>query len=275
LVEACLAESPAATRSISQSYPATVTTGLMAAAALTEALGQRPRFMVAAGYSLGYFTALVLAGALSPADAMRLVVVRAVAMRDAAARRPGVMALVPGVGAAALRDRASDRPAGLGEVVVGCVNAADSAVLSGDRDAVVWIAGSLIAEGHEVKPVATGLAAHSPLMRPAQDEFNAHLDPLRMRPPHAPVLLNSDGTACGDPVRLADELRTQLVTPVRWDLCQATLAGLGLDQLVDLGPGAMMAKFSAGAAPAICLNAAAPFDVEVSRLRRDSDGSRS
>jgi [acyl-carrier-protein] S-malonyltransferase len=180
-------------------------------------------------------------------------------MQSAAQRRPGVMALVEAAEVETVRQRLRARPAGRGEAVIGCFNGDSSVVQSGQREAVGWVARSLRADGAQVRAVSAGLAAHSPLMREAQDEFNVHLSDVEIAEPAVPVLLNSDGTGCVQPDRIKAELRSQLVTPVRWDSCRATLAALRPDRLIDVGPGAMMAKFSATVAPAVCLNATVSF----------------
>jgi [acyl-carrier-protein] S-malonyltransferase len=267
LVDGCLSDSPAHTRTIEQSYPATVATGLLAEAALVEEVGRRPGYAVAGGYSLGLFTALAVAGALAVADTIALVAARARLMQRAADQRAGAMVLVTGPAIGAVREEVDACPAALGRVVIACVNSPSAVMLSGDQAAVARVAGRLAGDGTEVKAARTGVASHSPLMRGAQDELNACLALVSIVEPERPVLLNSDGGTTTDPGRIRDELRIHLVTPVRWDLCARTLAEIRPDVIVDTGPGSMMARLTEGIAPAIILNAAAPLADVVASLR--------
>jgi [acyl-carrier-protein] S-malonyltransferase len=273
LVDGCLSDLPAHTRTIGQSYPATVAIGLLAEAALVEELGRRPGYAVTGGYSLGLFTALAVAGALAVADTISLVVARARLMQRAADQRAGTMVLVTGPAIGTVREEVDACPAELGRVVIACVNSPSAVMLSGDQAAVARVAGRLAGAGTEVKAARTGVASHSPLMRGAQDELNACLDQVSIVEPELPVLLNSDGGATTDPARIRDELRIHLVTPVRWDLCARTLAEVRPDLIVDTGPGGMMARLTEGIAPAVLLNAAAPLADAVACLRTSEESN--
>ena len=268
LHQACVADSFEAINKISRNYPAIVASGLLAARAAEQELGRPLPAVVFGGYSLGHFTALALSGALDPVDAIALVAVRARLMHEAAVRRPGEMLLVSGVLAGELADLVEAGPRDAGPLVVACRNSTDSTALSGTGRAIAWARDRLRDRNVRVKRLSAGVAAHSPLMADAQDHFSACLQEVTFGAPHVPVLLNSTGEACADPERIKTELMTQLTTPVRWDLCRETIECLGVDAVVDVGPGTMMANFCTGIAPAIHLNAGEPLAVALgARLR--------
>jgi [acyl-carrier-protein] S-malonyltransferase len=239
---ACLEDGFAAVRRIAWNYPAIVAAGLTAMRAARDPLGASPALAMAAGYSLGHFTALGLSGALDPVELIPLVAIRAQLMQAAEEQRPGAMILVRGGGQEA-DDVVSRCPAALAPLVVACRNSAESTAVSGTRDAVAWAAGELARRGCAVKKVSSGVAAHSPLMEPAQRAFARILERVSFSRPAFPVVLNSDGTACSDPDRIKAELMLHLTATVRWDLCLQTMQRRGVGLIVDVGPGATMAAF--------------------------------
>jgi [acyl-carrier-protein] S-malonyltransferase len=198
------------------------------------------RVAAAAGHSLGEYSAYVAAGALSGAEAARLVRRRGELMRDAGAVRPGTMAAVMGLGAdqvAALCREASGQD---GVVVAANLNAPDQVVVSGDP-AAVQRAGELLraAGAKRVIPLKVSGAFHSPLMEPAAQEFAEALNAVPLARPAFPVVAN----ASAEPVRESDLARrlldAQLTSPVRWVDSVRKLAALAGEDatFVEIGPG--------------------------------------
>ena len=222
---------------------------LLVEVTLAAALGTAGLEIVgAAGHSVGEYAALVAAGALAPAAAMSLVVARGRAM---AAMREGTMAALLGADeelAEAVCAEAS--AAGLGPVVVANLNAPGQVVLSGTMAAVEEA--SRLARERGAKravPLRVSGAFHSPLMAEAAAAFGAELDRAPLSSTDIPVVCNVDGAALQDAEGLRSRLERQLVSPVRWTDCVATLIGLGAEALVEVGPGGVLTGLARRIAP--------------------------
>ncbi|MBH5335053.1 ACP S-malonyltransferase [Streptomyces pactum] len=191
-----------------------------------------------AGHSLGEYTALYAAGAVTLADAARLVAARGRAMREAAEGAPGTMAAVvrmdaPTAGELAERVRGEGR-----DVWLANINAPGAVVVSGTPEGVEALAELAPEAGGKVIRIPVGGAFHSPLMAPAADQLESALKSVEFSAEHTPVVANVDARpyTTGD-VWPALELR-QLTSPVRWEESVRTLAGeLGCTRFVELGPG--------------------------------------
>ena len=186
-----------------------------------------------AGHSLGEYTALVAAGVLTPEDGARLVSSRACAMQVAADATPGTMAAVLGL-EPHLVEQVCDRIEG---AWTANDNAPGQVVIAGTA-AGVAAAGVAAKElgAKRVLPLAVGGAFHSPLMAPARARLDAALARAPWASAQLPVVANVDATA--HTRGWARLLSAQLVAPVRWRQSLLTLAGLGVDRFVELGPGA-------------------------------------
>jgi [acyl-carrier-protein] S-malonyltransferase len=201
-----------------------------------------------AGHSVGEYAALVAAGALDAVEAMGLVVERGRAM---AAMRAGGMAALLGaelaVAEAVCREVAES---GAGVVVVANVNAPGQVVLSGDTAALEAAVALARERGvRRAMPLKVSGAFHSPLMEPAAERFGALLDAAALRDAALPVACNVDGAAVRDAAGLRRRLRRQLTAPVRWVDCVQTLVGLGVDALVEVGPGSVLSALARRIAP--------------------------
>lgn len=185
-----------------------------------------------AGHSLGEYTALLAAGALDLEGAARLVDARGAAMAHATAVNPGTMAAVLGLDWEAV-GTALD---GIEAVWPANDNAPGQVVVAGTAAGVEAATAAATAAGaRRVLALRVGGAFHSPLMAPAQDRLDAALAEARLSAPRVPVVANVDATAHTD--GLAGLLSTQLVSPVRWRPTLLTLAGMGVDRTLELGPG--------------------------------------
>jgi [acyl-carrier-protein] S-malonyltransferase len=200
--------------------------------------GRRLPVRIAAGHSLGEFSAYVAAGTLEFADAVRAVRRRGELMFASGEARPGSMAAVLGLDDAAVEEacRAASRP---GSVVVPAnFNAPGQIVVSGDRDAVARAGDRLKEAGAKrVLPLNVSGAFHSPLMEVAEAGLREHLEGIVFRSPAFPVVSN----AAARPVSEADEARrlivAQLTSPVRWVASVRAMIDTGVRRYLELGPG--------------------------------------
>ena len=191
---------------------------------------------VVAGHSLGELTALAVAGVLSTEDAVMLVGERGAAMQAAADAAPGTMAAVLG-----LEDEAVEQVcAGLDDVWPANYNAPAHVVVSGTVEAVA-AAGPVLkdAGARRVLPLPVGGAFHTPLMAPARARLDVALLEVAYARPALPVL--SGVTAREYAPEVADTLSRQLTAPVRWRQLVEQLPSYGVDTVVEVGPGGVLA----------------------------------
>ena len=196
-----------------------------------------------AGHSLGEFAALVAAGALTLADALRIVVVRGGAMQRASEARPGTMSALLGVGADdghALCDEAR----GDGVLVIANENSPVQVVASGDVAAIERL--EALAKERKVRAIRLQVAGafHSALMEPAVEELSSALDEATFSTPAFPVAHNLTGELVADPDELRALAKRHVVSPVRWEACVRTLAGAGASTFVEAGPGDVLTKLA-------------------------------
>ncbi|HUP36127.1 MAG TPA: ACP S-malonyltransferase [Candidatus Limnocylindria bacterium] len=217
--------------------PAVLTASVAAAAALAER-GVTPG--LAAGHSLGEYSALVVAGALRFADAVRLVRRRGEFMQEAVPVGTGAMAALLGVELAAVEQLCAE--AAQGEVVgVANINSPGQIVIAGHRAAVERAGAAAAARGGR-KSVMLPVSApfHCALMKPAADRLVAELERVAVSDPRIPVIRNVDGGV----TRTADEVKPfliqQVASPVRWTACVERLAREGATSFVEVGPGRVL-----------------------------------
>ena len=219
--------------------PALYTHSLATDAAL-RARGIRPD--VAAGHSLGEWSALAATGAVSFADGLRAVRRRGELMAQAGTVRAGAMSAVLGLGAAALEAACREATAaGEGEAVPANYNDAGQIVISGDAAAVAR-AGALctVAGAKRVVPLPVSGAFHSPLMAFARDGLAETLAGLAISAPSCPVVLNVTAEPCSDPDEIRARLLEQLTAPVRWMQSVERMAAMGATRYVEVGTGAVL-----------------------------------
>ncbi len=195
---------------------------------------------VAAGHSLGEYSALVAAGSLDFAEALALVRLRGQAMQRAVPAGEGSMAALRGVSRADAEALCADVRAALpGRVVsLAAVNSPDQIVLAGHIDA---LDAAVVAAGEAGARAATRLNVSAPfhceLLSPAAEELAAALADARISPPRFPVLHNIDAAPTDDPERIRQNLVDQVRRPVLWlDTVQRMLAG-GVERVIEVGPG--------------------------------------
>ena len=231
-------EGPAADLALTvNTQPAVLTTSVAAAAALAER-GVIPG--LAAGHSLGEYSALVVAGALRFAEAVRLVRRRGEFMQEAVPAGAGAMAALLGVELATAEQVCAE--AAQGEVVgVANINSPGQIVIAGHRTAVERAVTAAAARGGK-KSVLLPVSApfHCALMKPAADRLAVELERVTVSDPRLPVIRNVDGGV----TRTADEVRPflvkQVASPVLWTDCVERLAREGATGFLEVGPGRVL-----------------------------------
>ena len=221
--------------------PALLTTSIAVLRALEEAVDQHgltlPQPMFCAGHSLGEYSALVAAGALDFADALRLVRERGRLMQQAGEAQPGGMAALIGADDAKAEAVVADLPG----VQVANFNAPGQIIVSGAAEGIARLAEVAKAHGvRKVIPLAVSIAAHSALMGSVVDEFRAAVEATPMQPPRMPVIGNVHARPLGDVAAVRRELVDQLTASVRWTAGVEYMAAHGVTRFIELGPGAVL-----------------------------------
>lgn len=217
--------------------PAVLTVSAMAWA-VVHAHGMHPDFV--AGHSLGEYTALMAAGSLTYADALRAVRRRGELMQEAVAVGAGAMAAILGLSPEAVEEIC--REAAQGEVVqVANLNAPMQTVVSGHAAAVNGAAAAARARGAKrVQLLSVSAPFHSSLMRPIAEEFTGVLKGLEIRDPQVPFIANRDAEPKRTAAEVIQSLIEQLDHPVRWVEVIQCLIGDGVKTFIELGPGKVL-----------------------------------
>ena len=202
-------------------------------------LGDEFEPAMVAGHSLGEFSALVAAGALSFEDGLKLVYARALAMQKACEAAPSTMAAVIGLDDKTIEDICAETTAeGNGVVVAANYNCTSQLVISGNIEAVNAACDKLKAAGAKralVLPV--GGAFHSPLMQPAQEELQKAIESTEFHTPRCPIYQNVDAQAHTDAAEIKANLIAQLTASVRWTYEVQNMIAAGATEFIECGPG--------------------------------------
>lgn len=224
-----------------------------------ERVGLAPA--LAAGHSLGEYTALAAVGALSFEEAVRIVTIRGEAMNDASDRNPGTMHALLGIeddDADAACRRAD------GDAWVANYNAPGQVVIAGNPEALAR-AGAAAKElgAKRILPLPVGGAFHTPYMAPARDRLRDAVAAATLRDPEVPIYANIDArphTAAAD---WASLLSAQLVSPVRWRQSVQQMADAGASTFIELGPGGVLTGLIKRIVPdARAVSVAVPDDID-------------
>jgi len=221
--------------------PVMLTAGIACYRAWRAEGGAEPSAM--AGHSLGEYTALVAAGALTLADALPLVRFRAQAMQQAVPVGTGAMAAILGLDAESVRAGCAEAAAASGEVCE-AVNFNDpkQTVIAGSKAGVER--GCEVLKGKGAKralPLPVSAPFHSSLMRPAAERLREKLAGVAIAVPHVPVVNNVDVAVQSDAAAIRDALYRQAFGPVRWVEVVQALRARGLTHLIECGPGKVLA----------------------------------
>lgn len=200
--------------------------------------GVRPGFV--AGHSLGEYSALVAAGSLTLADAVRLVERRGQLMQEAVPAGQGGMAAILGLDDETVRAACGE--AAQGEVVSAVnFNAPGQVVIAGAAAAVARAIDACKARGAKrAMALPVSVPSHCDLMRPAAEKFAANVSGLAWQAPQIAIVQNTSAAVPADVETLQRDLLAQLYSPVRWVESIVTLAGLGVTELVECGPGKVL-----------------------------------
>ncbi len=205
---------------------------------LAAAMGDAFAPDMVAGHSLGEFSALVAAGALSFEDGLRLVSKRAMAMQRACEINPSTMAAV-----LALPDETVEKVCAEteGVVVAANYNCPGQLVISGSVESVDKACEALKAAGAKrAMRLAVGGAFHSPLMEPAREELEKAIREAEIVAPRCPVYQNVDAMPHTDPAQIKRNLIAQLTAPVRWTQSVRRMVADGATSFTELGPGKVL-----------------------------------
>jgi len=205
---------------------------------LAKVLGDEFKPEMTAGHSLGEFSALVAAGALSFDDGLRLVSKRALAMQKACEAQASTMAAIVGLDDQSVEQVCKETE---GIVVAANYNCPGQLVISGAVDAVNSACEALKAKGAKralVLPV--GGAFHSPLMEPAREELAQAIENTNFKQPVCPIYQNVDAQPQTDPVKIKHNLIAQLTGPVRWTQTVENMIADGALSFTELGPGKVL-----------------------------------
>ena len=205
---------------------------------LARSLGDAFKPDMAAGHSLGEFSALVAAGALGFEDGLKLVSKRAMAMQKACEQNPSTMAAI-----IALPDEKVEEICASvdGVVVPANYNCPGQLVISGTNEAIDEACAKLTAAGAKrALKLNVGGAFHSPLMEPARVELEAAIAAAPFAKPVCPVYQNVDAKPHTDPAEIRANLIAQLTSPVRWTQIVQNMLADGATSFTELGPGSVL-----------------------------------
>ena len=220
---------------------------------LAKSLGADFAPDMVAGHSLGEFSALVSAGALSFEDGLRLVAARAQAMQKACEAKPSTMAAVLG-----LSDEMVEQVcAGISEGIVVCANynCPGQLVISGEEEAIDKACELLKEAGAKrALRLKVGGAFHSPLMEPARAELAAAIEATTFSEPICPVYQNVNALPQTEAAAIKANLVAQLTAPVRWTQTVLNMVADGADSFTEVGPGAVLQGLAKKIAPEAATN---------------------
>ncbi len=200
---------------------------------LANVLGVKPDAV--AGHSLGEFSALVVSGAVSFEDGLRLVSKRAMAMQKCCENRPGSMAAILGLDDAVVEQACADID---GVVVAANYNCPGQLVISGADEAVDAACARLKEAGaRRALRLPVGGAFHSPMMEDARAELEQAIAEVEFHTPVCPIYQNVDAQPQTDPEKIKANLIAQLTAPVRWTQIVRNMLADGVTEFTELGPG--------------------------------------
>jgi [acyl-carrier-protein] S-malonyltransferase len=217
--------------------PAMVTAGYAAYRAWRALGGPQPE--VVAGHSLGEYTALVAAGALTFKDCLPLVRFRAQSMQEAVPEGKGAMAAILNLDDDKVRAACAE--AG-GEVQAVNFNAPGQVVIAGEKEAVARAIEACKARGAKrAMPLPVSAPFHSTLMRPAGEKLQGYLEKVALAAPAMPLINNVDVGVADEPAKIRDALVRQAASPVRWVETIRRMRDMGVTHVMECGPGKVLA----------------------------------
>ena len=237
-----IAEGPAEALSLTtNTQPVMLTAAVAFYRAWLAAGGPTPKVM--AGHSLGEYSALVASGVITFKDAVPLVRFRAEVMQSAVPVGTGGMAAILGLDDATVIKVCAEASAVSGGVVEAVnFNAPGQVVIAGSSHAVTQACELLKAAGAKrALPLPVSAPFHSSLLQPASEKLKGYLANIEFKAPTIPVINNVDVEILNDPIAIKDALVRQAAKPVRWQETIQAMAGQGITQVVECGPGKVLA----------------------------------
>ena len=217
--------------------PAITAVSLAAYKALEEVQGTAPDIAMVAGHSLGEYSSLAVAGALSIADTARLVVERGRLMQHACDERPGGMAALLGIDELTVEEICSETG-----TYISNINTDDQMIVSGDHMALAKAIDLAAARGaRKCVPLPVGGAFHSGLMEPARPGLMEVIDSLDWHDPTVPVIANCDARSITTADEIKKELGMQIMSCVRWSDSIRFMLDNGVRDFVEVGQGRVLA----------------------------------
>jgi len=205
---------------------------------LSKVMGSRFKPDCVAGHSLGEFSALVAAGALSFESGLRLVHERALAMQEACDEIPGTMAAVLGLDDYIIESICNKTE---GVVVAANYNCPGQLVISGEKQAIEMACDAMRQAGAKrALPLPVGGAFHSPLMEPAKTKLASAIEATVIQNPICPVYQNVVAIGVHDAVTIKENLIAQLTAPVRWTQSVKQMFTDGVSSFTEVGPGKVL-----------------------------------
>ena len=194
-----------------------------------------------AGHSLGEFSALTAAGALSFDDGLRLVYARAMAMQKACEAAPSTMAAIINLPDETIEQICAEISHEGHIVVPANFNSPGQVVISGNVEAIQEACAKMKEAGAKrALPLSVGGAFHSPLMEPARLELATAIEAAPVNAPVCPVYQNVDALPHTDPAEIKANLLKQLTSPVRWTQSVKNMIADGMTEYVECGPGTVL-----------------------------------
>jgi [acyl-carrier-protein] S-malonyltransferase len=205
---------------------------------LAKVIGDELRPEMVAGHSLGEFSALVAAGALSFEDGLQLVYKRALAMQKAGEQNPGTMAAVLGLP----DEKVEEICAEIDDIVVPAnYNCPGQVVISGTIGGVDAACERMLQAGAKrALKLSVGGAFHSPLMEPAKEELEKAIHTTLFKEPVCPVFQNVSTIGESNPHTIKTNLIAQLTAPVKWTQAVQNMIAAGADDFTEVGPGSVL-----------------------------------
>ena len=221
-----------------QTQPALLTASVALWRVWQQQGGKTPALM--AGHSLGEYSALVCAGVIAFADAVKLVELRGKLMQDAVPEGTGAMSAIIGLDDAAIANACEE--AAQGEVVSPVnFNSPGQVVIAGNKDAVERAGAACKAAGAKrALPLPVSVPSHCALMKPAAEKMAVELQNITFNAPVIPVVNNVDVKCETAPDAIRDALVRQLYSPVQWTKSVEFMASQGVTQLYEVGPGKVL-----------------------------------
>lgn len=196
--------------------------------------------VLAAGHSLGEYSALCASRVLSAEDTLKLVHKRGVLMHREATRHAGAMSAIVGLSIETLQELVQEAEKD-GIIAVANHNTEKQIVITGSPGPVEKVAARAVEKGAKAVPLKVSGAWHSRLIQGAEQEFTDFLITVPFSPPQCDVLLNVTAAAAQNPDEIRSIMSRQLCSPVRWYPAMKTLMERGIDAVVEVGPGRVLA----------------------------------